>query len=341
VNVKASRNPMKNPLLLVFCAILLLPGTACSVVGERVDTDQDWAITVGMEATPVNSLIYIAEDRGFFADAGVELEIRDDYPSGSAAAEHMLEGEVDVATAAELLIVRMALEGKGFHTFGTIDEFEHQYLIARADRGIIELSDLEEKTVGVPMQTGAQFNFDRFLLLNGVDGGVVTLVDVQAPDAIDALATGEVDAVVVWQPNAATLKRTLGDNANVWPIQNQQPTFCALLTTDEWADEHPGATERLLEALARAEDFVASDPEGAKAIVQERLGYDRDYIDETWPEHVLSLSLDQSLVIAMEDQARWLIDSQLTEATEVPDFADYIDSRPLETVRPEAVGIVR
>lgn len=322
-------------------AALLVAGPACSANEGQIDGGEDRPITVGMEATPVNSLIYIAEDQGYFADAGIEVDIQDDYPSGSAAAEDMLSGAVDVATAAELLIVRMALEGRDLHTFGSIDEFEHQYLIARADLGITDLSDLEGKTVGIPMRTGAQFNFDRFLVLNGVDGAQVTLLDVQAPDAIDAITTGTVDAVVVWQPNAATLKRALGGNANIWPIQNLQPTFCALLTTNDWANEHPDAMGALLESLARAEEYVINDPDGAKAIVQARLGYDADYIDEIWPEHELSLSLDQSLVIAMEDQARWLIGSKLTEATEIPDFADYIESGPLEAVRPEAVSIVR
>ena len=35
------------------------------------------------------------------------------------------------------------------------------------------------------------------------------------------------------------------------------------------------------------------------------------------------LFLDQSLLLAMEDEARWLIDNRLTDQTKVPDYLDY------------------
>jgi len=60
-----------------------------------------------------------------------------------------------------------------------------------------------------------------------------------------------------------------------------------------------------------------------------------------WPEHQFSLSLDQSLIAAMEDEARWMIKNNLTREKEIPDFMKFIFMDGLEAVKPEAVNIIR
>jgi hypothetical protein len=46
------------------------------------------------------------------------------------------------------------------------------------------------------------------------------------------------------------------------------------------------------------------------------------------------------LLITLEDEARWAIKNNLTSATEVPNYLDYIYFDALDEVKPEAVGII-
>jgi NitT/TauT family transport system substrate-binding protein len=98
---------------------------------------------------------------------------------------------------------------------------------------------------------------------------------------------------------------------------------------------------RLLRSLAQAEYFLKSHPDDAKAIVQKRLRYDNTYINAVWREHQFSLSLDHSLIAAMEDEARWMIKNNLTKEKQIPDFMNYIYVDGLKAIRPEAVKIIR
>ena len=52
------------------------------------------------------------------------------------------------------------------------------------------------------------------------------------------------------------------------------------------------------------------------------------------------LSLDQSLVTAMEDEGRWMIDNNLTTEKTIPNFRYYIYSKGLMEVNPDAVNII-
>jgi NitT/TauT family transport system substrate-binding protein len=298
-------------------------------------------VTIGMESTAVNSLIYIAEEENYFAANGLEVTIKDDYPSGAAAADGLLKGEVDLATAAEFVIVRQALSRERVQILASIDLFMHMKLLVRKDLGIHGIPDLDGKTIGVPKGTEADFMLGRFLDLNGVDESRITLVDVQAPQAVDALTNRDVDAVVTWQPNVIAIQDRLGDRVSVWDVQSGQPIYCVLVNANDWARSHPDLVERALRSLVQAEDYVLQHRDRAEALIEHRLGYDDRYIEAIWPEHQLFVSLDQSLITAMEDQARWMIANDLTAEKEVPDFSDYVYEDDLQAIRPEAVNIIR
>lgn len=96
-----------------------------------------------------------------------------------------------------------------------------------------------------------------------------------------------------------------------------------------------------LKAIDQANDFILKHPDEAQAILKQRFNYTYKYLELVWPENNFSLSLDQSLILAMEDEARWMISNNLTTEKEVPFFNDYIYEDALKAVKPEAVNIIR
>ena len=59
-----------------------------------------------------------------------------------------------------------------------------------------------------------------------------------------------------------------------------------------------------------------------------------------WPDYRFFLSLDLSLVMAMTDEARWMIANRLTDAASAPDFMEYVYTDGFQAVRPYAVNII-
>lgn len=51
---------------------------------------------------------------------------------------------------------------------------------------------------------------------------------------------------------------------------------------------------------------------------------DYAFTELMWSENQISLALDQSLILAMEDESRWMIKNNLTAERQVPSFLDYI-----------------
>jgi NitT/TauT family transport system substrate-binding protein len=126
-----------------------------------------------------------------------------------------------------------------------------------------------------------------------------------------------------------------------FPIQSGQPGYGAITCRNDWIKAHPEIVHQFLKSLAQAEDYLTRNPGAAKAIVRKRLNYDDGFTETIWSENQFSLSLDQSLVTAMEDEARWMIKNKLTTEKQVPDFLNYIYEDGLKKIKPEAVNIIR
>jgi NitT/TauT family transport system substrate-binding protein len=106
-------------------------------------------------------------------------------------------------------------------------------------------------------------------------------------------------------------------------------------------DKRPDLVKRFLSAMSQAEDYIIQHPREARAIASRKLNVSSDYVEKIWSRNRFALSLDQSLITAMEDEARWMIGNKLTTESEVPNFLDYIYEDGLKVVSPAAVNIIR
>jgi NitT/TauT family transport system substrate-binding protein len=132
----------------------------------------------------------------------------------------------------------------------------------------------------------------------------------------------------------------MGKEVIISAIQSSQYAYWNLVSTPAWTKEHSEAIVQLIKSLTQAEDYIVNYPDEAKAFVQKRMNLEPAYMEVVWPRYQFSLSLDQSLILAMEDEARWLIANNLTTEKQVPDFLDYIYMDGLEAVKPNAVNII-
>lgn len=298
------------------------------------------SITVAYSPFESTALFWVAEDRHFFSENGLCVTLRR-YDSGAASLDGVVNGEAEIAVGvSEYQLVRKAFQNAGVRTIGNINKGEFVYLVGRKDRGIETVQDLRGKRVGTAVGTIAEFHLVRYLNLHGMTLRDITLVDLVTPaEWVNATADGDVDAISIAQPYANAVRDRLGPNAVMWPLQSSQPLFALVIATDEWIETHPELAKRFLVSLAGAEDYVTTHPAESKAIVQQRLDLDPGYMDTVWQQNRFSLSLDQSLVAAMEDEARWMIANNLTNATAIPDFGTYVDTTALGQVRPESVRV--
>ncbi|MBI5249803.1 MAG: ABC transporter substrate-binding protein [Desulfomonile tiedjei] len=317
--------------LLLILAIILWHGHTPKVSGTSEK------VTLGT-VLEFSSLIWVAEDRGFFSQSGLDVKLNT-YGAGVFALRDLLASKADFATCSEFVFVRESFAHKDLRVIATIDKAFEGDLVARRDSGIRDYSDLRNKRLGLMMATSAEFFFSIMLTLHKFDKDDLEITDVGLPEQVEMIEQGKLDAIITWQPYTSDALSRLGGNGIALPAQSDQPMNWVIVTKEETLKNRPAAIQRLLSAVAVAETFISKEREMSQEITARRLGSDKSRVRQSWSHHSYRLTLDQSLILAMENQASWLISNRLVKGAVVPNFLHFIHQDALKAVNKEAVSI--
>jgi ABC-type nitrate/sulfonate/bicarbonate transport system substrate-binding protein len=334
---------MKSPKQFILLMITLL-GIMLMVLASLSCSNKSYSgpvesITLGTLPLETSTLIFIAEDQQFFTRYGLKIDYKY-FDTGLNTLNGLLNKEVDIAApVGEYAMVGKILSKENIQAIGSIDKANYQSIIGRRDRGISTPSDLKGNKIGVILGTQQEFYVVRFLELNGIQARDTTFVNITLAQAVNAIVSGDVAAVVTPPPYTDSILNNLGSNAVTWSVQSNQLTQQLMICRNEWIMQHPVLIERFIKSLAEAQDYLNQHPPEARAIVRKKLSLTDGEISRVWSQNQFSLSLDQSLIIAMEDEARWMMQNNLTPERQMPDFRKYIYVDGLKAVKPEVVNI--
>jgi len=325
--------------ILIIIGVAIISGAWYLQEVPQTFTGPPESITIATIPSEYSTLLWVAEDQGFFKQNGLNVTLKD-YPTGATSLNALSTHDADFSVSSEYAFVTQVLNGENIRLITNIDKADNEYLIARKDKGISNISDLKGKKIGVLRKGAAEFYLGRYLNLHGINLDEVTIVNEQFTQSVISINNGSIDATLLPEPQAYTIQNNLGNNGVSWPAQSGQLLFMAISTTTDTINKNPELIKRLLRSLHQADEFVLAHPEEAKAIVQKKMNYKPAYLEKIWPEHRFTLTLDQSLLVAMDDETRWMIKNNLTSASMVPNYLTNIYTSGMSTVKPESMNII-
>ncbi len=334
---------IKAQKIFIGIAIVVVTGILAGGCQEKPEeyTGPVEKITVAIGTGPVTNLIHIAFVKGYFENEGLDF-ILQQHPSGKSAFNALVEGDADLATAAETPIMLAIMRGEKMCILTTISCTEkNKMIVARKDKGVSIPNDLKGKKIGVVVGTNAEFFMDSFLIMHGILMDEVEVINVEPNAIVDTLTSGEVDAVSTWNPHISILKKKLGDNGVIFSGEGIYRETFNIATKQNFANENLENIKKVLRALIKAEEFIEENPDEAQETVAGKIGMDKATLNKLWKLYNFKITLDQSLLVTLEAETRWIIKNKLTNKTEVPNYLDYIYLDALEEVKPEAIKIIR
>ncbi|MBT6774512.1 ABC transporter substrate-binding protein [Candidatus Woesearchaeota archaeon] len=324
-------------VLLTILTTILISG--CTV--DTVDTAPLEKITITEGQQPIGALVYIAFENGYFTEQGLEVIFQNHF-SGKSGLNAVLEGKADIANVANTPIGFNVLKGNDVSIISTIGTSTKAIaVLALKDKGISVPSDLKNKKIGVTLGTNGEFFLNVFLTVHGLTINEVELVNTAPTEMYNELLEGRVDAVSAWNPHIGTIQSGFGDKVITFFDEDIYTLSWNLAGTSEFVNNNPEKIEKITRALVKAEEFVKNNPAEAITLVANFLQLDEEKLKEDWTTYSIEATLKQTLLLGLEDQSRWAIENNLTDAKEIPNYLDYIYMDALEKVKPEAVTIIR
>ncbi len=341
---------MKSEGFTLVPLIVLQPARAAQHWVARVGlwiclatTSAAWAepLTLAVSRTPLSLPLYVAQHNGYFAAEDLEIKFNECL-GGHRCLRQVLDDKADVATVGDLPVVMNSFSHSDYAVIGTFTKSSDDIkLVTHGRAGIKSAAQLEGKRVGVSKGTAGEYFLELYLLTAGLDPKTLTVVDIQPEDMVQALQSGKVDAISVWQPYGYLALKAMGASGVVLSNANAYVQTFNLVSHRNLVGVRDTTLVKLLRAVDRAEHFIQEQPADAKAILMQRLALEKDFVDSVWPGLRYRLGLDQALLLTMEGEARWARREGHASGPLKPNFLQMVHSAPLRSVKPDAVAALR
>lgn len=294
-----------------------------------------------MSALVLSALPIIAAEEGFFVAEGLDV-VETDYASGDFALSAMVRGTVEMATCSEVPVIAASFRNNEFAVFACIASSSRGHaIVARRDAGIRTLADLRGKRIGTLRHTGMHFFLHLTLLYQTIPEQDVRLVFLKDKDVVGPLVRGELDALAIREPYTSQALAQLGGNAVVFEQQGKYIRTQHMVGRKDFLRQRPEAARRVLRGLLRAEAWARRHPQQAQQVVARRLRVEPSRIAPDWAHVELRVSLEQRLLAQMEEEAAWMMETGLARGTGIPNYLEFLETGPLNAVKPEAVTLIR
>ncbi|MFZ6861576.1 ABC transporter substrate-binding protein [Undibacterium sp. Ji67W] len=320
---------------LAFFFVCLIFLSACDKQRSKTPTLQK--VNLAYTSQPQAALIHIAIEKGFFRDEGLDVHGAI-FELGRTAMASMLKGDDDIASAAETPIMYHVIKGGEISIFANVVTTNtNNGLVARQDAGIQRPEDLKGKRVGFSKGSTSEFFLSSMLSAHELTMTDIHPVYLKPNEMQAAITEGQVDAISIWNYKLTLIADALGFNGIVFLDKELYTESFNLICQPEYTKRHPEVLEALLRGLLRAEKFSLTHLLESQEIMARRTQVPLKTVQKVWPEFKFKISLAPTLLITLDDEARWALQNHFAEATQEPDFLSHIYFDALRTVKPEAI----
>jgi len=245
-------------LVIVMSLVLTLAGGCASQPSDL----QSIALPMGYVANVQFSPFYVAQERGYFTEAGFDVTF--DYRYETDGIQLVASGETPFTIASGDQVIQARSKGLPVKAVAGWYQAFPVGIISLETTPLSSPADLVGLTVGIPETFGASYIGLRALL----DVAALTEDDINLQAIgyaqLAALTNGTVDAVVVYANNEPAVLAEQGIAYNgIWAADYVSLVSAVIVSSDAYIADHPEETQRFVGAFLHGLQDVLTDQTAA------------------------------------------------------------------------------
>lgn len=328
---------MLKAFLSMACLVLLF---GCSDGVDAPEQSVSPAIRIGISESFFAAPMVIATATGAFSKRNLEAEIHK-FQSGKKALEALLAGKVDVASVADMPLMKTAFERDDFAVLATFSRSSNQGKIVALNSAAVSPVDLVGKKIGVARYTTADYYLHAFLNYHNIDASNVQIVSKTTSELAEALSTGQVDAIATWEPYVTQAINLLGkDRVTEFYMTNVARVTFNLVAMKRTIQQRPDDLKRVIQAVGDSVALIHEKRPQAIQVLASELNTDSAVVLKNLPDYQMYIGLDQGLIYVFENQAEWYMNDLGLEG-QIPNFLDIVHADLLYDVYPDTVTLIQ
>ncbi|MCD7824657.1 MAG: ABC transporter substrate-binding protein [Clostridiaceae bacterium] len=337
---------IKKGIALVSTAALLLTGcgtgdstsSSTDSAGSDVETVQFGAMSADM----TQWITIVDQNTGIFAEHGLALETTE-FAMGINAVDSMALGQIDICCTADYAGINRignASENTNLrYLAGYNTSSETTKLYVNPDI-IKEASDLEGATVISISGTVYDYWYDKLFEYYGIDRSSVEIATVTSASEAAALAAADGDGAAYWSsPGGIGYQLEEYGWVDLLTLADIDVTLSALLNvSSEFAQEHPDAAVKFLEAWQETIDYIYDHEDEVAEWLYDATGKDKELFKEVLENNNYGLSFTQETYDDLASINAWCLENGNYDAEF--DVKDYLSLDALTEAFPDQVTYI-
>lgn len=249
--------------------------------------------------------LYVAMDKGFFREAGIDLTLDYSFETDAMQLVGVNNLQFAIVSGEQVLLAR----GQGLPVVYVLAWYQDYPVVVVAPReeGITTPQNLAGKRLGLPGLFGANYIGLRALLsAAGLKEEDVTL-DSIGFNQVEALVAKQEQAVVGYAANEPVVLRSRGYEVDVIRVADWvELASNGLITNETTAAENPKLVQGMVNALRRGLTEAIANPDEAYEISKKYVEGLAD-LDPTVQQEKLAISIEfwKADTIGLSDRAAW------------------------------------
>ena len=268
---------------------------------------------------------FIALEKGYYAEAGIEMEMV--RAGGGAATPALISGEIQYSTSAATSLSAM-LKGAPLKVVYTNSDRSFDELWTTTE-GIRTLQDLVGKAVGIQtrgdtMEIEARLIFMKY----GIDPNLMTYtaMGIGSP-RLAGLEAGVIPSAVLATPDVVLLKDSsaAARAVRVADFRNEiQMLYTGLATHDQELWDHKDRARRFLRGTVKGREYFKLFKDETLAILEKYNGLPRDANEADYDSTLPALTEDGSMPAEVQRQDA-AVRAQVNDVDQVPPVEQMYD----------------
>jgi NitT/TauT family transport system substrate-binding protein len=281
---------------IVLAALLLVAGLSVDAGAQKPElTEVDaWLV----RDAQMSSQFAVADKMGYFQAEGVKVNPRW-YIAGTDLPSMWGAGNIHLGTATATMVVPIAAANQAIYNIAPQSDIAGTQQVVLGKKGqemVRSPKDFEKLKVGMPKGASVTMAIQAMARDTGADFTKIQFVNLSPPDAITALAKGDIDAMAAWAPWVFNAVKQAGGkvyftgNKSFIPGKEGQVDWlhvhAGVIASGDMLKKNPNTLKAVLRALQKATTKINTDREAAVKIVAAEMK-----IDEALTRDIMALNI--------------------------------------------------
>ena len=296
-------------LLTILVSLLGLTGDALAQGKLELAEVDAWLV----RDAQMSSQFAVADALGYFKAEGVKVNPRW-YISGPDLPSMWGAGNIHLGTATATMVVPIAAAGQTIYNIAPQTDVAgtQQIVLGKKGQEIVRSpKDFEKIKIGMPKGASVTMAIQAMARDHGIDFNKIQFVNLSPPDAVTALAKGDIDAMAAWAPWVFNAVKQAGGkvyftgNRSMIPGKEGQVDWlhvhAGVVASGKMVKENPNTLKAVLRALKKATDSINKDREGAVKIVAREMKTDEALTRDIMALNIYSMEMNDKIVKGMSE----------------------------------------